>query len=475
MSEIQEPFEGSRALENGVPRFRTSPSRILHVMCQIVKVFSSIAVAFLPSWLQPPKDEYSLHNKPHPTAYLDGLRGLVAVLVFVRHFALPWQQHLDYGYGHDGFYGFLRLPYLRLFFSGPLVPIFFIISGYVLSAKSLKLSRSKSLEAILIALSGSIFRRAIRLFLPPIISTFFVMIVAYLGFFSFPYEDMPGRIPVHPEALQSLWVQIIQWGDFSFNELTNPWRLDVPLLLYGPHLWTIPISFRGSMVVFLACLCLIRTRSYIRIGMLVLVILTALPHERWDMASFLSGILLCEMDINRKLPLQATAEKARNSFIQKYIGKALTGLCFFLGLYLGSFPRYNQRGESCVIGYQWCCRIGWNYRYWHGVGAYLFMLALSRSSVFRRPLESALLQYLGRISFSIYIVHEPFLHIFAFHTVPLLWTVTGKETIVGYQVGFLIAMSVSAFLLVWLADLFELYVKTPCDKFSSWLESICFT
>lgn len=113
----------------------------------------------------------------------------------------------------------------------------------------------------------------------------------YLGFFSFPYEEMPGRIPVHPEALQSLWDQIVQWGDFLFNELTNPWRLDIPLLLYRPHLWTILISFRGSMVVFLACLPLIRVRSYARIGLLILVVLTALPHERWNIAVFLSGVL----------------------------------------------------------------------------------------------------------------------------------------------------------------------------------------
>jgi hypothetical protein len=83
-----------------------------------------------------------------PTVYVDGLRGLFSFLVFVRHFLTPWEKDLDTGYaqgGNDQNRGILKLPIVRLTFSGPTVPIFFIVSGFVISYKPLKLIRKTTL------------------------------------------------------------------------------------------------------------------------------------------------------------------------------------------------------------------------------------------------------------------------------------------------------------------------------------------
>jgi len=428
---------------------------------------------------------------------MDGLRGLVAVLVFVRHFTLPWFAHIDYGYGcQDTYYGVLRLPFLRLLYSGPLVPVFFVVSGYVLSAKTIRLSHRSSSSSTcgneaqaFVSLSASAFRRALRLFPPPIASTFLVMLLVHAGFFSFNYDAMPGRQPVHPEALSSFAAQLGQWGlTFVADELANPWRWDVPRLIYGPHLWTIPVSFKGSAVTFLACLMLARARPNVRLGLLCAAVAYALSRGRWDMAPFLGGIVLCELDAWRdqhhpdgKHGNNASSESKKGAkhhprHLLRKLHALIPTIALLAGLYVGSFPRANNAGEYCVVGYQTLCRITPSYRYWHAAAAFTTMWALSRSTTLQRPFVSGPARYLGRVSFSMYLVHEPLLHVFGFFTVPFFWGLTGDDRTglrYQYQLGFGLGMALTAFVLVWVADLFREYVELPCGRVAARVESLC--
>ncbi|KAK2595881.1 hypothetical protein N8I77_013672 [Diaporthe amygdali] len=323
------------------------------------------------------------------------------------------------------------------------------------------------------ALAGSTFRRALRLFLTPIVSTFAVMVLAHFNCFSFSYSHMPGRQPVHPIAVGSFWGQFLQWGRFVMNELTNPWRWDIPKLEYGPHLWTIPVSFKGSLVVFLACLGLVRTKGVTRLGLMILGILSALLHARWDMAPFLGGMLLCELDLRNaeRLDRLKDLNRTTTSPSRRMLRKAFGLACLVFGLYLGSFPRKNHGGKACVAGYQWTCLITPNYRYWHCVGAFFVMFAVSRDEMLQWPLKTALGLYLGKVSFSVYIIHEPFLHLFAFYMVPFFRRWTGEATELQRQAGFLMGMLFSAFWLLWLADLFHKYIEERCATLAEWVES----
>ncbi|KAK4206799.1 acyltransferase family-domain-containing protein [Rhypophila decipiens] len=466
----------------------------------------SLCLALLPSWaraqLKPQTSRPPVKNfeRAHhaSSAYMDGLRGLVAVLVFVRHFTLPWQDHIDYGYGcQDKYYGVLRLPFLRLLYAGPLVPVFFILSGYVLSAKTIRHLHTMSISSpsgptptcshdavatLFISLSGSAFRRALRLFPPPIISTFLVMLLTHFGLFSFDYAVMPGRQPEHAEALSTFTAQLSHWASFVGDELINPWRWDVPRLVYGPHLWTIPISFKGSAVTFLTCLVIARVaRPGVRLALLCAAIAYALSRGRWDMALFLAGILVCELDA-RRIPPRDTdhhhdhhpseTNEEKKPPTKHLLSTLVLLLTLLTALYLASFPRSNNGGQDCVPGYVTFCRITPNYRYWHALAAFLIVLSVSRSASLQRPLVSPLAKYLGRISFSMYLVHEPLLHIFGFYTVPFFWALTGMESGWSYQVGFGMGMMMTAFVLVWVADLFRAWVEVPCGKGAMWLEGV---
>src|SRR4051794_14591073 len=77
----------------------------------------------------------------HPTSYLDGLRGIASVIVFFCHFTEEIYPPLTptYGLNPDQPSAWIQLPFARLIFSGrPMVHIFFVISGFVLSYKPIK-------------------------------------------------------------------------------------------------------------------------------------------------------------------------------------------------------------------------------------------------------------------------------------------------------------------------------------------------
>lgn len=85
-------------------------------------------------------------------------------------------------------------------------------------------------------------------------------------------------------------------------------------------------------------------------------------------------------------------------------------LCALLGLYLCSFPEHfpEQRPWSrqlLKLGLAIFPKGSFLYRFWAGLGAQLLCLAILMSPSMRRALSSRPLQWLGTISYSLYLVH----------------------------------------------------------------------
>jgi len=116
-------------------------------------------------------------------SYLDGIRGFAAFLVYWQHHQLwplrsvPANRIFENGFGFEDRYYFAALPGIRTFFTGGhfAVAVFFIISGYVLSAKPLTLIHAGKFEELGNNLSSALFRRWARLHVPVILVTFVYM------------------------------------------------------------------------------------------------------------------------------------------------------------------------------------------------------------------------------------------------------------------------------------------------------------
>ncbi|KAK3328922.1 acyltransferase 3 [Apodospora peruviana] len=355
----------------------------------------------------------------HPTSYLDGLRGIASVIVFFCHYTEGNFSLLTRSYGLDpekGDPGLIQAPYFRIIFSGrPMVHIFFIISGFVLSYKPIKAIHARDLEKCYTALASSTFRRAFRLFGPCIASTFIIMLLIQGGYMSH----------TRPWAEQ-LW----NWKDVVFHQITWPWSWDFDLRPgYDIHLWTIPIEFAHSMLLFMVILMLSRVRLRLRQAMTFGLMMYCLACGKWAGFEFLTGMFLAEIHVLQSAhnhakewesatgPLYTPRTRRTTMFrIAKFL---LHFTIIMTGLFIGGWP--NQDADK-TPGIRWFLektplpfatmdRLA-PQKFWFGLSAAAIVWSVGEVGFLKRFFEGSLAQYCGRISYAVYICHGPVLDVY---------------------------------------------------------------
>ncbi|KAJ3537297.1 hypothetical protein NM208_g6369 [Fusarium decemcellulare] len=251
------------------------------------------------------------------SVFLDGMRGLAALCVFVEHFAFPFQPSLAYAYDGKVHRSPFQLPIFRLFYSGsPMVCIFFVISGVALSSKPVKLIESKQWATFNREMESAIFRRGIRLFGPTLVASFSIMGDPYMR---------PVFWNTQPRFVPGLWNQTSQWIEFVRQNVLLPstWQ-DVPKkghdVEYGYQLWTIPIEFWSSILLFATLLGSARLLSPYRLLLFATLVVFSLWLGRWDVALFYYGSAIA-----RFLPLSGDVQRS------------------YLGMFASRFPLYFGR------------------------------------------------------------------------------------------------------------------------------------
>ncbi|KAH6993739.1 acyltransferase 3 [Fusarium venenatum] len=237
----------------------------------------------------------------------------------------------------------------------------------------------------------------------------------------------------------------------SYAEWANPFNFGHYHTRYDPHTFTIPMEFRGSMLIYIFLLgtAFMKAKWRARIGSFLSVY--SLIIGRWDMATFMGGMLLSEHDIRRSsdLPPSAAGAKGRGRDFQRTTrGTVLRWAGIILALYFLSYP---DAGAEYTPGFAylstWVPRYyiplsGW--MFYQAMGAVLLVACILRSPALVRLLESRFPQYLGKVSFSLYLVHGPVLHSLGFWIMPRLFDSFGKMG--GYAVGWVILMAVTFYL-----------------------------
>lgn len=451
-----------------------------------------LTVALTPSFFQ----KYVGADPPQPTklhaiAALDGLRGWACLLVFNFHFLFTYTWKVAVGWGFGGFsannWGIHQLPFIHMLISGHImVAIFFVISGYVLSYKPLKTIRSRSFDQTFTTLASSTFRRALRLYIPSLIGLVCVFVAVRLGIYNYSWlvikegHTIAGTNEQHPPVYRSVTKQF--W-DFYYTiaRLMNPFDWGLYYNNYNPHLWTIPVEFRCSLVLFLTTLATSRLVSNVRMPLVACLIWFCMRYGRWDVVLFLLGMAMAELDL-----INGTWERPPNTIDDNFLirlpprGKIVGSISrrrlwigvFILGLYLGSSPNL---GFKWTPGYMWLWSITpWTYgephRFPQTIGAALIVFSINHSPAIQKLFTNPLSQYLGKISYAFYIVHGPILHSLGYSLMPNIWAITGKETNFQYCLGFFIGWLICLPIAIWAGDVFWRAVDVPSVKFSRWLE-----
>lgn len=347
-------------------------------------------------------------EKLRPTAYLDGLRGFAAFLVYWHHHELwahvpPQLTTLESSFGFGGFHYFAALPVVRNFFHGGhfAVAVFFVISGYVLSAKPLSLIHAGDQAKLADNLGSALFRRWLRLYIPIICTTFVYMTLVHaFGI----WIDGLERKPHYFKAVFD-WFTELKSFSFVFNKGKVGW------LSYNFHLWSIPVEFKGSVVIYTSLLAFSRftrnARLWCEAGLVFYFLYVV---DGWYCALFVSGMLLNDLD-------QLAAKDDLPSFITRCrpYKKAIFSSMLAAAAYLGGCPAHSAVGDLrknpgwyllSFLTPQAIPDAKWFFLFWAAV---FLVTSTQHIAWLKRFFETRFCQYLGRLSFSLYLVHGPVL------------------------------------------------------------------
>jgi peptidoglycan/LPS O-acetylase OafA/YrhL len=209
--------------------------------------------------------------------------------------------------------------------------------------------------------------------------------------------------------------------------------------------------------------------------MAILVFLIIWVHQmgRWEMILFYGADLGFHRSSTSApvLPTDDTTTKKKGSRFKSVIYVCV----FILGMYLGCQP---QKSAGKTPGWGTLVSIipdhvGNAKRYWPGWGAILLVWSTSCYKPLQRLFDNRLSQYLGKISFSLYIVHGAVTHVMGYPLMNIFDGIMGRENAVIKAVGWGLGTGTTLFFTVWFADLFTRAVDEPSVRFAKWVEEKC--
>lgn len=375
-------------------------------------------------------------------AYLDGLRGIAAVNVMIMHFFVILAPAMVYG-------GDLPLhlgSFEHLFPTTPLgligagnfsVCIFFVLSGYVLTQKYF---RTKDRNIII---SGTV-RRYIRLFVPVFAAVMLSFVLAFTGLYSYYFEAINISAGSNYRDYWTFTPDIIDavkqaaWGSFFTSDDTY----------YNPVLWTMKVEFLGSMLVFAMALFFGQLRNRLTFYLAAIVLFL---HSYY--LAFVIGMVLADT-FNSQTRILKTGNKT------------VLSVLLITGLFLGSYPINPVTGDSLY----WFLNNGF-FRTpkisYHIIGASLVMYVLLNSQLLQKFFSLPVPVFLGKISYSMYLVHFPIISSFTCALFLALYPA------LPYGTALLISCAASTLLIIPLSYLFYRYIDSAgvelSKKFYNWL------
>nr|POE88042.1 hypothetical protein CFP56_11271 [Quercus suber] len=437
------------------------------------------------SFLRPPFLGKSMKKdaKLHRTSYLDGVRGFAALLVYLLHHAQFAHLADDPGpkmetaWSANGEYYFVAFPIIRNFFTGGhyAVTVFFVISGYVLSSKSLSLIQAGDYVPLGDTVASALYRRFPRLFIPMLIVTISVVLMGRFGIVSL-YTPQPT-------LLGDLWEWYKEFKGITWIYQTS----GNPFFTYNPHTWSLPVEWRGSVVIYGSIMAFSRAsrnaRLWSEIGLMFYFIYIA---DGAVYGMFIAGMFICDLDL-----LAMRGELPTWMVRLKPFKTQIFYSMFILSLLLGGVPAHKSGGHSLEEEPFWKYLVifkpqavwdtKWFFLFW---AASLLIASVRHISWAKRFFESWFCQYLGRVSYSFYLVHGPILwtigeRVYAMfglggwtHLHPNISNIIPIPAIApfyGAELNYIAAQAVLLPFTLWVGELVTVFVDDRTIKFCSWL------
>ncbi|MCK6991263.1 acyltransferase family protein [Enterobacter asburiae] len=356
--------------------------------------------------------------------YLDGLRGILCVLVLIEHcinFYKPDVRFTELAGATGIIRRMVSATPLNIVYNGDMaVYIFFVLSGFVLS---LSFNRTKNHSAIL----SGVIKRYPRIMLPVAGSMLFMYVIMWLT------DKFIG---------QAFGVQFTYFIEQVFYQIPFTHK---PLTNYP--LWSMSYELYGSLLVFasLAIFGLSRYRLYFYEIMLVYFFVA---EDSTYYALFIFGIILCDVTKGGRLKL--------NPLLRMVV--------FLAGLLLATTP-LPRDGLTPYIGTYFYLKVFDSFTYMQVsvtagvIGSMLLFTSVVDSKLAIKALSTRIIYFLGKISFPLYLTHATVVYVVSF-------ILHRKYEAVGIA-EFAVATAITVAISIPVAYIFERYVDVPSIRLSN--------
>ncbi|QLI81979.1 acyltransferase [Chitinibacter fontanus] len=381
--------------------------------------------------------------------YLDGVRGIAAFSVTLHHFfyaflpALIWGAAGNKGLIFPQFEMAVAQTPLNLLWSGDFaVMVFFVMSAFVLTYRFFRDQHDPNFSRVSFLTSATL-RRYPRLVLPIFAASLLVLVVIKMGGL---FHQAAAQFSLSFEWLALQW----DTPKASLLDVLRNSFLEVPFKpepRYNNVLWTICIEFYGSLLAFAMVATLGRQSwrawAYLALG--------------WYFGNspylcFVMGVALADF-IYAPSAAKACA----------FLSRPATYWTFAIaGLYLGSFPKGIDTSQNFWFSWLYWLDGGAmpNAQWTHNWGALFLLIAVLHAPSWQSNLSRQPWRWLGRISFSMYLMHGLFLGSIC------SWLIVKLVPSIGYAAAFFITLAVYLFAMFGSSHLFARYIDEISVKFS---------
>ncbi|MBW4042233.1 MAG: acyltransferase [Acidobacteria bacterium] len=310
---------------------------------------------------------------------LDGLRGVAAFLVVLHHVLLiaqPVSQPPGEPAFGSGWWWLERTPLKLLTAGHEAVIVFFVLSGVVVVLPALR--------HVDFSWPGLVVSRVVRLLLP----AWAAIVFATALLLAVP------RVP--SQVTGGSWLAGQVQSTWGWQQLVVEFSLMGGSVHYDNVLWTLKWEFLFSLLLpgFLVVAVLVR-RWWLPAGLLAVGLSVAGAVGHIDTLQYLPIFFLGTLIAVRLQAIEGWSEsrRARRLLAMILPISALVLICQFL---LTPLVPAGSDGSHALVGLE-------------ALGGAGIVVVAGAATRFRRFLESRVPQFLGRISFSLYLVHLPVL------------------------------------------------------------------
>ncbi|MFA9376716.1 MAG: acyltransferase family protein [Lachnotalea sp.] len=371
-------------------------------------------------------------------SYLEGLRGLAAIMVFLCHFGYAfynalYSTKLSQAHLPGNLDVLIAVSPLNVLYNGKVaVRIFFLLCGYVICIKFFQTGEKKYL------VNGAIkryFRLVVPIFVIEFITYLLMKIGAYHNSVAATIANSFGWFGTFNNTFEPSFLGMLKEAFYtSFFAQAKQ---------YNNLLWIIKYEFIGSLIVYL--LLYITGKWKYRDVLYVLLIILCIRN---DYVCIFIGMLMCDVMQNQAVWI---AKLCRNKFV------LLMSIIF--GIFLATYPALGVNLEHTLYRFLGVPRV----IIFYDIGTALLFWALLNISRLQKIMNARSLNFLGKYSFGIYLVHFPIIATFS------SWFLVELNDILDYNVIMLIDFVLTVPMVLFFAILFTKYIEPLGERLANFM------